>query len=58
MVFVHLRGGLQSSINVTRAEFDLLDEAQAGFNVQFGDVVRVYIVDDLTNNVNFNPTIL
>ena len=58
VVFVHLRGGLQLSINVTRADFDLLDEAQAGFNVQSGDVVRVYMVDDLTNDVGSNPTLL
>lgn len=58
VVFVHLREGLQLSINVTRADFDLLDEAQAGFNVQAGDIVRVYIVDDLTNDLDSNPIVL
>jgi uncharacterized repeat protein (TIGR02543 family) len=58
VVFVHLRSGLQLSINVTRADFDLMDEAQAGFNVQAGDIVRVYIVDDLTNDLGSNPIML
>jgi hypothetical protein len=58
VAFVHLRSGLQLSINVTRADFDLMDEAQAGFNVQAGDIVRVYIVDDLTNDPGSNPIML
>lgn len=28
----------------------------AGFNVLPGDVVKVYVVDDLTNAADFNPT--
>lgn len=63
VVFVHYQGGLggvQRSINATRADFDLelLEKAQAGFNVQAGDVVKVYIVDDLTNDVDHNPIVL
>ncbi len=58
VVFTHLRDGLQLSINITRADFDLVDQAQAGFNVQAGDTIRVYIVDDLTNDPGFNPTLL
>ncbi len=58
VVFVHLRNGAQDCMNVTKADFDEVNIAQAGFNVQYGDVVKVYIVDDLTNDVNFNPTIL
>ena len=46
------------SLNVTKADFDIAQSAQAGFNVHPGDVVRVYIIDDLNNDVNFNPTIL
>ncbi|MDH7574116.1 MAG: DUF1533 domain-containing protein, partial [Clostridia bacterium] len=49
VVFVHTRSGVQASLNATKADFDLVAEAQAGFNVQPGDVVKVYIVDDLTN---------
>lgn len=58
VVFVHLRDGIQDSINVTRADFDMVENAQAGFNVEPGDLIEVYIVDDLTNAVDFNPTIL
>ena len=32
--------------------------AQAGFNVQAGDVIKVYIVDELTNAEDRNPVIL
>ncbi|MFA5383947.1 MAG: cohesin domain-containing protein [Eubacteriales bacterium] len=58
VAFVHLRNGAQDNMNVTKADFDVVNIAQAGFNVQPGDVVNVYIVDDLTNDVDFNPTIL
>lgn len=58
IVFVHLRNGTQDSINVTRADFDTVQTAQAGFNVQPGDVVKAYIVDDMTNAGGFSPTIL
>jgi hypothetical protein len=58
VVFVHLRNGVQLELNVTKTDFDVAATAQAGFNVQAGDVVKAYIVDDLTNDVNFNPTIL
>lgn len=58
VVFTHQRNGAQLSLNVTKADFDAVQTAQAGFNVQPGDVVKAYIVDDLTNDINFNPTIL
>ncbi|TEB15295.1 hypothetical protein Psfp_02212 [Pelotomaculum sp. FP] len=58
VVFTHLRGGLQLSLNVTKADFDLVDRAQAGFNVQVGDIVKVFIMDDLTNDVDHNPILL
>jgi predicted phosphodiesterase len=58
VAFTHLRDGVQLSLNVTKADFDIAQSAQAGFNVHPGDVVRVYIIDDLNNDVNFNPTIL
>lgn len=58
VVFVHIRNGAQLDINVTKADFDVVNIAQAGFNVKAGDLVKAYIVDDLNNNVNFNPTIL
>ncbi|TEB14137.1 Serine/threonine-protein kinase PknD [Pelotomaculum sp. FP] len=58
VVFTHLRNGVQLSLNVTKADFDVVDTAHAGFNVQPGDLVKVYIVDDLTNEPDCNPTIL
>ncbi len=58
VVFVHSRNGVQDSFNVTKADLDAVNTAQAGFNVQAGDEIKVYIVDDLTNEVGFSPTIL
>ncbi len=58
VVFVHIRDGVQLNINVTKADFDVVNIAQAGFNVKAGDVIKVYIVDDLNNDINFSPTIL
>ncbi|HBC92470.1 MAG TPA: hypothetical protein DCZ10_06090, partial [Pelotomaculum sp.] len=58
MVFVHLRNDIQLSLNITKADFDLVNKAQSGFNVQTGDIVKVFIVDDLTNDVNHNPILL
>ena len=58
MVFTHLRNGIQLAINATRADFDQLHIAQAGFNVKTGDLIKVFIVDVLTNEVDNNPVIL
>ncbi len=57
-VFVHLRNNLQAGISSTVADFDTVSAAQAAFNVQTGDVVRVVIVDDLTTAVDINPNVL
>lgn len=57
-VFTHMRNGSQLQINSTRADFDQVGTAQAGFNVKAGDVIRVYIVDALTNAADHNPVIL
>ncbi len=58
VIFAHFRTGGQLGLNATRADFDQVNMALAGFNVQPGDVIKVYIVDDLTNATDFNPTIL
>jgi DMSO/TMAO reductase YedYZ molybdopterin-dependent catalytic subunit/frataxin-like iron-binding protein CyaY len=58
VVFAHFRNGSQLGLNATRADFDQVETAQAGFNVQPGDVVKVYIVDNLTNDTDKNPVIL
>ncbi|MEN6390020.1 MAG: hemoblobin-interacting domain-containing protein [Syntrophomonas sp.] len=57
MVFTHLRDGAQLELNATEADFDVVDSAQAGFNVQAGDVIKVYPVDRLSND-GTNPFIL
>lgn len=58
VVFSHLRNGRQLQVNSTRADFDQVDTAQAGFNVETGDVIKIYVVDELTNADNHNPVIL
>ncbi len=58
VVFSHWRNGSQLQINSTRADFDQLDYAQAGFNVETGDVIKIYVVDELTNAIDHNPVIL
>jgi hypothetical protein len=57
-VFVHMRDGLQIGINATAADFDTINQAKVGFNVKPGDVIRIYMVDDLTNEIGINPNIL
>jgi hypothetical protein len=56
-VFIHLRNGSQIGINATKADFDSVNNAKAGFNVIAGDVIKVFIVNDLTNAVVVNPVI-
>ncbi|MGI6631381.1 MAG: fibronectin type III domain-containing protein [Bacillota bacterium] len=58
VVFVHLRDGVQLGLNATKADFDQVNTAQAGFNVKPGDIIKVYIVDELTNDTEVNPVIL
>lgn len=58
VIFVHLRNGAQLGINAAKADFDITGTAEAGFNVQQGDMVKSYIVDDLTNDININPVVL
>ncbi|KGP77277.1 hypothetical protein JT05_00125 [Desulfosporosinus sp. Tol-M] len=58
VVFTHLRNGNQLGLNAAKADFDAVLAVQAGFNVLPGDMVKAYIVDDLTNAIDFNPTIL
>jgi hypothetical protein len=58
VVFTYLRNGNLLHINSTRADFDQVQAAQAGFNVEAGDVIKVYIVDDLNNEADSNPVIL
>jgi len=57
MVFVHLRKGKQININAIKADFDVVHTAKAGFNVLSGDIVKSYLVDDLTNEADHNPVL-
>ena len=58
IIFAHFRNGSQLQINSTRADFDQVTTAQAGFNVAAGDVIKIYVVDELTNADDHNPVIL
>ncbi|WKY48998.1 cadherin-like beta sandwich domain-containing protein [Eubacteriaceae bacterium ES3] len=57
-LFVHKRDGVQLGMNAVKADFDTVGSAYAAFNIKSGDVIEVYIVDDLTNNTSDNPTVL
>ncbi len=57
-VFTHIRDGKQLSINTTVADFDIVDAAAAGFNVETGDIIKAYLVDELTNDDSKNPVVL
>ncbi|MEN6390029.1 MAG: metallophosphoesterase, partial [Syntrophomonas sp.] len=57
-VFVHLRNGAQLGLNATQADFDMVNSARAGFNVEPGDTVKAYVVDDLSNALDRNPVVL
>jgi hypothetical protein len=58
IVFVQLRNGVPLRVNVSENDFDVVPEAQAGFNVESGDVVKAYIVDELNDDLNDNPVVL
>lgn len=58
VVFAHFRNGEQLGINAARADFDQVEIAQAGFNVKAGDMIKAYMVDDLTSSADLNPVIL
>jgi len=58
LVFTQLRNGVQLQLNAVAADFDMVQAAQAGFNVKDGDMIKAYLVDDLNNADDFNPTVL
>ncbi len=58
VVFAHIRGGVLLQLNALEADFDKIGSAKAGFNIRAGDVVKVYIIDKLTNDSDLNPIIL
>lgn len=58
VVFTHLRDLEQLQLNATEADFDVVTVAKAGFNVEPNDVVKVYVMDQLTNDTASNPILL
>ncbi|MBD2847443.1 choice-of-anchor I family protein [Paenibacillus sp. IB182496] len=59
VVFTLRRGGEQLALSAVRGDLDsgtLTPQAQ--FNVQAGDVVEVYVVDELTNDPERQPVVL
>ncbi|MFW5649551.1 MAG: SBBP repeat-containing protein, partial [Candidatus Alkaliphilus sp. MAG34] len=58
VVFTHLRNNMQQSLNSIQADSDADKiDASAGFNIKPGDVIRIYLVDELTNEIDRNPII-
>ena len=57
-LFVHKRDGEQIGFSFNEADYDTVGKAGAAFNVQAGDVILVYIVDELTNGAASNPNVL
>ena len=57
-VFVQIRDGMQIGFNASIEDFDKTGNDTAGFNVQPGDIIKIYIIDELTNDPNSNPKLL
>jgi YVTN family beta-propeller protein len=57
-VFTLTRNGEQIGFSAVQADFDIIGTATVGFNVQPGDIVKVYIVDELSNSSGSNPVLL
>jgi hypothetical protein len=58
IVIKQMRNGTQIAINATKADFDQVSSAVASFNVNPGDVIEAYIVDNLSNSADSNPALL
>jgi hypothetical protein len=58
VVIKQMRNGTQIAINATKADFDQVSSAVASFNVNPGDVIEAYIVDNLSNSADSNPALL
>jgi len=58
-VFVHMRGNTQMGIMSFKADYDNSgNSVQASFNVRAGDVIKSYVVDNLSNMTGSSPTVL
>ncbi|MEN6348489.1 MAG: metallophosphoesterase, partial [Syntrophomonas sp.] len=58
VVFSHSRNGCQLELNATRVDLESTGTVQAGFNIQAGDVIKVFVVDNLTNATDHNPIVM
>lgn len=58
VVFTHTRNGEQIGVSFNKADFDITGTAGVGFNVQAGDAIKIYVVDELSNDPNINPVLL
>ncbi len=58
VVFVQQRAGVQIGYSFVKADFDAASNAGVGFNVSPGDIIRVYVVDTLSNSSGSNPVLL
>ena len=57
VVFVQQRAGVQIGYSFVEADFDADSNAGVGFNVMPGDIIRVYVVDALSNSSGTNPVL-
>jgi hypothetical protein len=57
VVFIHMRDGVQLEYVAVAADFDTVNHASAGFNVQEGDVIQVLVVEEMLNEPGFIPII-
>lgn len=59
IVFIHSRNNIQQDLNAIQVDPDAKKiNAKAGFNIKPGDVIKIYMVDELTNETDRNPIIL
>jgi DNA repair exonuclease SbcCD nuclease subunit len=58
VVFTHIRTGKQIGLSATVADFDLVKGAQAGLHVNPDDIIKVFVIDKLTSDLDCNPIIL
>jgi hypothetical protein len=58
VVFTQYRDGSQIQLNASEGDFDEIKAAKAGFNVNPDDVIKVYIVDQITNDKEINPVVM
>lgn len=58
IVFVQYRNDAQIGINAVKADFDLASNAQSSFDVREGDLIKVYLVDDLQRDSLISPNVL